>query len=388
MIRPLKLLVLQATKLCNLDCSYCYLPNRHIAGNMEEAVIEAVCTNLLRSEYVGSEVSICLHGGEPLAAGVEWFRRCVQIVDNHAPEGLRVVWSLQTNGTLISDEWVSLFQQHSVEVGVSLDGPRDIHDRARKNWSAEGSFAKSIAGVHKLKERGIPFSVLTVLRESSLSQADDIFHFFSDLGPNEVAFNVEETEAAHVGGTLDKIAAKAASRNFFKRYWDLSAEHGFPHEVREFRKIGMIMEGVLAGQRVLNEVAEPVCCVTVATNGDFCTFAPELLEPSSATKDRSLAVIGNVLFDDVDDALHSDGFRALSDEIAAGVSDCEASCFYFPFCGGGSPSNKFFELGSFRGTETFYCRNSVQSVVDEALERISAVLLQSDENGRPGSHSQ
>lgn len=375
-MRPLTLLILQPTKLCNLNCSYCYLPHRDVAGCMKDSVIEAVCDKILSSRFVGSQVAICLHGGEPLAAGVDWFRRCVEIVDSKLPDNvLEVQWSVQTNAILLTDEWLDLFEQHSVQVGVSLDGPCELHDLRRKNWSGHGSFAKTLAGIEKLKERAIPFSVLSVLHEASLSQADDIFHFFRDLGPIEVAFNVEETEAAHTGGTLDNVEAKSLTREFFRKYWDLSAEYGFPHEVREFRHIINVIEGVLAGQRLLNEVAEPVCCISVATDGDFATFAPELLEPSAGTSDARVTVIGNIVTDDFDMALRSERFQKLYKDISEGVSACEGSCFYFPFCGGGSPSNKFFELGSFKGTETFYCRNGLQAVVDEALARISAPLL-------------
>src|SRR5262249_35396098 len=150
---------------------------------------------------------------------------------------LQVMWSVQTNATLITDEWLELFEQYGVEVGVSLDGPRDIHDQRRKNWSGQGSFARSLLGVQRLKVRGIPFSLLCVLHEAALTGADDIFHFFADLAPSEVPFNGEKTEAAHLRGPPDTIAPKGASRDFSRRYWDLSARHGFPHEVREFRHI-------------------------------------------------------------------------------------------------------------------------------------------------------
>jgi uncharacterized protein len=342
---------------------------------MSDGVVKAICTNLLRSKYVEADVKICLHGGEPLAAGPDWFRQCVGVFEENAPVNLHVTWSVQTNATLISDEWVSLFAEHQVEVGVSLDGPREIHDEKRRNWSGQGSFEKTILGIQKLRQRGIPFSILSVLHRTSLTRADDIFLFFCELAPTEVAFNIEESEAANIGGSLDFSDAKGLSRRFFRRYWDLAEERGFPHEVREFRHIGNVIGGVLSGQRLLNEMTEPICCVTIATNGDFCTFAPELLEPGSSRFKNHTSVIGNVLHNNIDDVLVSDKFQRLRGEIAAGVAECESTCFYFPFCGGGSPSNKLFELASFRGTETFYCRNGLQAIVDEALMRLSDPLI-------------
>jgi uncharacterized protein len=217
--------------------------------------------------------------------------------------------------------------------------------------------------------------VLCVLHSSSLTQAEQIFRFFWELGPTEVGFNLEESEAAHPKGGLDFAEAKDLSRQFFKRYWDIAERYGFPHEVREFRHIGNVIAGVLAGRRLFNEMVEPISCVTISTGGGFSTFAPELSEPGSQS--GASVILGNIMHDDVGEMLRSEHFQQMYRDILTGVAECESSCFYFPFCGGGSPSNKMYELGSLQGTETFYCRNSIQPVVDEALERLAKPVMYS-----------
>jgi uncharacterized protein len=155
MIAPVRLLLLQPTKFCNLDCSYCYLPNRHVSDRMSKDVLESVCTKLLRSPYIGSEIRVCLHGGEPLAVGVSWFRECLDLFEQLAPSHLHIKWAVQTNATLLTEEWVSVIEEYDVDVGVSLDGPRELHNQARINRSGRGSFDSAFSGLGNLRRVGI-----------------------------------------------------------------------------------------------------------------------------------------------------------------------------------------------------------------------------------------
>jgi uncharacterized protein len=353
-----------------MNCTYCYLPNRTVKGNMQIDVMRGICTNLLNSEFVGSEVELCLHGGEPLAAGYDWFETFLQVVDELSADDLYVKFNIQTNGTLISQEWVDIFKRANVAVGLSIDGPKEIHDRNRRNWNGQSTFERTMKGVELLRSASIQFTVLCVLDYQALGQAGEIFEFMTKLGPSEVAFNLEEKEAAHTTSSLMRRDAKARSREFFRAYWNCAERGGFPHEVREFRHIGNVMGGILNGYELLNHMTEPLCCVTVASNGDFSTFAPELLEPGQEVKRFQNVVIGNVLNNMIGEVVLTPRFQELYEQVADGVKLCKQTCFYFPFCGGGSPSNKFYELGTYIAAETAYCRNAIQAVVDEAIDRV------------------
>lgn len=368
----IRLLVVQPTKLCNLNCSYCYLPNRHRRDVMSRAVVEGICRNILTSRFVGPELEVSLHGGEPLAAGVEWFKDFVSALEENKPSRTQIRLSLQTNATLINSEWIELIRAHSVAVGVSLDGPPALNLK-RQNWSGRPSFKHTIEGVRRLRAHNIPFSVLSVLHEESVRRPDELFHFLRELAPKRVSFNVEEQEGANVQSSLAAKNSKESLKNFWRRFWDLSEQYNFPFEVREFSHMAHVIAGLLEGDKILNHVAEAVCCVSVATDGDYCTFAPELLEMDYALLGNF--IVGNVYQDRLDDAILSVKFRQINSSVSRGIAACAETCLYFKFCGGGSPSNKYSEFGDLSATETAYCRNGIQSLVDVALERAVAGIV-------------
>lgn len=371
MILPIALLLLQPTKFCNIDCRYCYLPNRAIKGNMALDVVRAVCENLLVRPYVDREVEICMHGGEPLAAGLQWYRDATKTISEVLSETLLVRYSMQTNAMLLNDDWAQLIIERNIKIGVSLDGPAALHNIKRVTRSGEGTFDQAMNGIGVLKRNKIPFSLLCVLHEGSLDAPEELFEFFCQVAPREVAFNVEELEGMNQKTSFREFDTKRRSRSFFKKYWDLSEQYGYPHDVREFKHMGTTIAGALMGHSLSNQMIEPLCCVSVATNGDYATFAPELLETETG---QAPTVLGNVLTHPLASVVSSEHFLALWNQIRLGVENCRSTCSYFRFCGGGSPANKFFELGSFEATETAYCRNSVQALCDEGLHRIATVL--------------
>ena len=119
-VGPLELLVLQSTPFCNLDCSYCYLPNRRSTKRMSMEVLEATVKEVFSSGIVDQQVTVLWHAGEPLAPGVKYYRQAIEIVERHAPKDVKVRYSVQTNGTLINDDWCQLFNEKNFEVGVSV----------------------------------------------------------------------------------------------------------------------------------------------------------------------------------------------------------------------------------------------------------------------------
>ena len=115
---------------CNLRCSYCYYRDRGTRGPMSPEVLEAYILQTLRAHGRNAEVEFSWHGGEPTLAGLDFFRRAVELERLHGA-GRRIRNTLQTNGILLDDPWCRFFRDHRFLVGVSLDGPRALHDRYR-----------------------------------------------------------------------------------------------------------------------------------------------------------------------------------------------------------------------------------------------------------------
>ena len=144
-----------AGSLCNLDCNYCYyLDKSEIYGGKEPRMslemLEAVIQAYIEANDV-PEVQFNWHGGEPLVLGLDFYRKAVELVRKHAGDKT-VHHTIQTNGTLLTREWTAFFRENGFLVGISLDGPRDIHDKYRKDKGGAPTFDRVIRGLALLQE--------------------------------------------------------------------------------------------------------------------------------------------------------------------------------------------------------------------------------------------
>ncbi len=308
------------------------------------------------------------HAGEPLVLGPGYYDNAFRILEAGKPTSVTLVHKIQSNGTLLSQEWCAFLKEHQVVIGLSVDGPQRFHDRHRRTRSGSGTFAKVDRAIDLLTEYEIPFYAICVLTRESLDHPDAFFDFFDGRGIPEVLFNIEEIEGANRQSSLDVGGIEENYRSFLSRYFDLRAERGSQQRVREWH--GSV--ATLLGHRMTamkNHLTDPFSCIAVDCDGRMSTFSPELL----GLRDRRHGdfVFGSVLTDGIDDMARSAKFAVVAAEIASGVDACRNGCSYFPVCGGGSPSNKLSEHGSFAATETLYCRLTVKSLTDLVLEKLA-----------------
>lgn len=367
----IELLVVQATPFCNLDCDYCYLPHRTDRRRMSEAVLTATFERVFSSGWLGDEITVVWHAGEPTVLPAAYYERAIAVIEKLRPRALRIVHSFQTNATRIDDRWLGLLHRPDVRVGVSLDGPRDLHDRHRRSRGGRGSFDATIAGLHRLQAAGIAFHVISVLTVDSLADADTLYDFFVATGVRHVGFNIDETEGANARSSMHAAGAEDAFRHFFRRF--LARVEANPDRlvVREFA--GALAEiADVSGEARGNPQAEPFRIVNVDVEGNVTTFSPELV----GLRDQRHGdfVVGNVLTDSFTEMARSDALRRQAAEIADGVASCREVCPYFPFCRGGAPANKLCETGRFDATETLFCRLTKRAVFDTVLEGLEERL--------------
>lgn len=377
-VRPIdtrvKLLILQATPFCNIDCKYCYLPARANRAAMGLGDFATILRRLVADEVIGDRLELCWHAGEPLVVGIDFYRQAQEIMRACLPGRVEVTQVVQTNGTLIDEEWCALFRENGFRVGLSLDGPRDIHDRNRVTRRGEGTFDRTMRAFELLRSHGITPYALSVVDAAALGSAEELYDFFAGLGFSEVCFNIEETDGVNISGALARPALKAASRDFFSALLRRIADRPAAVWVRELhRMLGLI---ALATERRTMEVASdllrPLETISVAYDGRWSTFSPELLGIESA--DYQGFFFGNLVFESVDVGIARPHFQRLFKDINAGVDECRKNCGYFALCGGGSPSNKWGETGSFRSSETAYCRSWTQGLADACLDFVEGEL--------------
>ena len=359
------LLILQATSFCNIDCRYCYLADRSVKGRMSAETLEAVISALLKENLLGDEITINWHAGEPLVPGVDFYRDAAARLQRLGSTGTRVIHSIQTNATLIDDEWCDFFRTHEIRVGVSLDGPAEINDAYRVDRRGRGTYERVMAGLACMRAGRIPFSVITVLTDRNIDRPDELYDFYVASGIRVVGFNIEETEG------VNRVSS-AAGRDFTARFESflrrIQQRADADNKVR-IRELDQFRRRIRERRDPRSDQTIPLSILTVTTAGDFSTYSPELIDVQSERLGDF--IIGNVR-DGIRAALSSEKFRRVRAEIDAGVNACQAECQYFALCGGGAPSNKYFENGRFDTTETDYCRAMKKAVAEVVLSRLEA----------------
>ncbi|MGK2923042.1 MAG: cyclophane-forming radical SAM/SPASM peptide maturase GrrM/OscB [Methyloceanibacter sp.] len=364
-LAPLGLLVVQPTPFCNIDCSYCYLSHRSDKSRMDVATVKAIARFLRGMPLREPQLSVVWHAGEPLTAPTEFYETAFAALQSKAAPTL-FTHHFQTNGMLINDDWCELFKRWAVRIGVSIDGPKKIHDAYRVDRSNRGTYDRVMRGVAKLREHEIPFTVIGVLTRDALQAPDEFWHFFETLGATQVAFNVEEAEGTNGSSSLSGNDADQSFRAFLQRVARLrSANPGM--RLREFDG----MRGHLTappGSDVMRADNRPGAIINIDVVGNVTTFSPELL----GVEDDRYGKFhwGNVHTDDWQAVVSNPGFQHAYSDILAGIEQCRDTCAYFSVCGGGNPSNKLGELRTFAGAETQYCRLHVQAFADIVIDEL------------------
>jgi uncharacterized protein len=309
------------------------------------------------------------HAGEPLTLSPEWYERALAQAAIAAPGSAGIEHRLQTNATLIDDRWCALFLAHKIRIGVSLDGPAWLHDARRRTRKGRGTHAATMRGVRALQRHDIPFHVICVVTRETLGAPDELAEFFLGEGVDRIGFNIEEIEGINTSSSLAKEGARAEFARFLARFLDRAEKSG-RLQVREMDGMLNWLRSPGFGQARGNEQNTPLEIITVTHSGEIATFSPELVGLSHAKFGDF--TVGNVASTSLDEILSSKRFQMLCEEIAAGVAACAAQCPYFRLCRGGAPANKLAEHGSFRVTETLFCRLAEQTVADVVLERLEA----------------
>lgn len=371
---PINLIVIQPTSFCNLDCDYCYLPDRQLKNQLSLELIDPIFKTIFTSQFFRQDATVCWHAGEPLAVPISFYEAMFDRIAaadrqyNSTPFKLRQ--SVQTNGILINQAWCDLFKQHEVHVGISIDGPAFLHDAHRKTRTGLGTHAATMRGIAHLQKYGLECSAIAVLTQDSLDYPDEIFHFFMDNGITQVGFNMEETEGENQSSSLDRTGIEDRYRAFIQRFWELVAQTNGEFKLREFESICSL---IYSDMRLQNtDMNKPFVIVNIDSKGNFSTFDPELL---GVNTDRyGQFIMGNVLQDTFESVCNSEKFQNMYRDMVAGVTLCRQDCQYFGLCGGGAGSNKYWENGTFNSAETKACRYRIKVITDVVLAGLESSM--------------
>ena len=179
---------------CNLDCTYCFylskatLPDGPGPGRMSDETLEALIRQYIQG-VTGPEVVFSWQGGEPTLLGLDFFRRVVELEKKYAKPGQKIENDLQTNGTLLDDDWCRFLKEHRFLVGLSIAGPKKLHDAYRVAKDGSPTFDRVFAAAKLLQKHGVPFNTLTCINRLNASKPLDVYRFLRrELGSTYLQF--------------------------------------------------------------------------------------------------------------------------------------------------------------------------------------------------------
>src|SRR5277367_708355 len=179
--------------ICNLNCKYCFFLSKEMLYpgsrfQMAENLLETYLKQLLES-HRAPEVDVAWQGGEPTLMGLDFFKFSVELVRKLKRPDQKIQYTIQTNGTRLDDEWCIFFKQNNFLVGISMDGPKDLHDVYRVNKGGAGSFDQVIRGLNFLKRHKVDFNSLCTVHTANQHRPIDVYRFFRDeLGAQFIQF--------------------------------------------------------------------------------------------------------------------------------------------------------------------------------------------------------
>jgi uncharacterized protein len=178
---------------CNLYCEYCYYLEKEALQPGERTVLmpdEILEQYITRHIEANTEpiVFFSWHGGEPTLAGIEFFKKAVQIQKRHLPPGIKIMNGIQTNGTLLDDEWGGFLAQEQFVVGISMDGPAEMHDRYRNSKDQKPTFERVLRGYHLLQKFNVFTEILCVVNSFNALYPMEVYRFFKQIGAQYMTF--------------------------------------------------------------------------------------------------------------------------------------------------------------------------------------------------------
>lgn len=330
---------------CNLRCSYCYYLEKegyHTAGTptrMSDELLEKFTEQYVHAQP-GQQALFTWHGGEPLLLGIDYFRKVLRYQQPYR-RNRQIENVLQTNGTLLNDEWCRFFKENNFLIGLSLDGPEHCHDRYRTNIGGRGSFAQSMHGLELLQKHGVDYNILSVVNDYTVQFPTEVYRFFKSTGSKYIQFSPVVERVDPSSGSLkagDSIDGKRTE-------WSVPAlEYGrFLNEIFDewVRKdVGetyvITFDATLAGYV---GTAPGVCLYA-----DTCGHAAALdLNGDLYACDHYVFpehLLGNIRNKTITEMMLSDQQIQFGNDKRDRLTEACQKCTYLPLCNGECPKNR------------------------------------------------
>ena len=226
---PLYVMLKPVGASCNLRCSYCYyLEKAHLYAQTPARVLTEDMLEQFTKEYIEAqtmnEVLFTWHGGEPLMRPLSFYKKALELQRKYA-QGRRIANTIQTNGTLLTDEWCAFFKENNWLVGVSIDGPQEFHDAYRRTATKAPSWYKVMQGIRLLKKHGVEWNGMAVVNDYNADYPLEFYHFFKENGCKYLQLSpiverlVNHADGRHLATLSDSLDAPLADFSVTPEQW-------------------------------------------------------------------------------------------------------------------------------------------------------------------------
>jgi uncharacterized protein len=337
--RDFQIFAKPAGATCNLGCTYCYYLDKAglypdwPASRMTDAVLEGYIVQHMAASS-GPEVTFSWHGGEPTLLGVDFYRKAVELQRKHKPAGWVVRNGMQTNGVLVDEEWARFLAAERFHVGLSLDGPAELHDACRVNRGGQPTHHLAMRGYDFLRGRGVSLDVLCVVHSLNVRHPLAVYRFFRRIGASYLGF-LPVVEAAP--GTERGVSEHTPSAEDFGTFLCRIFDEWLAHDVERigvqyFEEAARPSAGLDHSLCVFRETCGQV--PTIEHDGDFfaCDHYVDLEHR-----------VGNIRQTPLAEMLDSAAQRAFGDAKRDALPACCRGCDVLAMCHGHCPKYRFVE---------------------------------------------
>jgi uncharacterized protein len=355
MLKP-QIVIIQSTPKCNMNCNYCYLSeesrnpsaNRIAGGGMSSDIQEKIKEVMINSHC--DDITINFHAGEPLMLPIDYYKKAIDILgDNNN-------YVIQTNATLINQSWVDFFIDYNIGIGVSIDGPKNIHDAHRVTWNNKGTHAMTERGMDLMMANEFSFGTITVLSETVLQYPKEVISYLATK-TNSMSFNICESVGTNQNKTQNY---DSLVENFYKILFDFWAQLKLAGQNIQIREIDHMFQLILNDESSTiyrHQENKPLELITIDINGNINLFTPE-------TAGGDVFEICNIMdINTFDELQYHPKFLKIYKQIWGGIKKCINECEYFSLCGGGAPGNKLSENATVCSSSTQYCEIAIKKLV-------------------------
>ncbi|HUW18861.1 MAG TPA: anaerobic sulfatase maturase [Sedimentisphaerales bacterium] len=362
-MQPFTLLIKPSGSDCNLDCKYCFYKCRapelgRGRQRMSDEVLEKLVRDYMKLGF--PEAGFAWQGGEPTLMGLDFYERAVELQKQHGSAGQVVSNALQTNAILLDDKWCRFLHNNKFLVGISIDGPKELHDYYRVDHSGAGSYDRVMRAIENCRRNEVEFNLLVLLNNKNAGHPDELFDFLIGLGTRYIQF-IPCVEADPATGNIADFSVTPGQYGEFQcRIFDRWREYG-PRKL-SIRDFDSILSFCLTGRHTICTFDKQCSQYIVVEYTGDCFPCDFFVEPKWK--------LGNIFETPIEELAASEKKRTFARAKRNLCNKC-LLCSHLALCRGGCMKDKTAP-GKRWDTESYFCE-SYKRFFDYAMPRFMQI---------------